>query len=541
MARSPSGQAASGQWTIGVPLMQNWLVRRVFSNRTAPEVLLHCLAPHHDHRQPTATPTGALRVQGVVGRCLFPFPEVSHERALLLDGCEGEIRVEEEAVQSSHQGSIITGGTRGGENKAGHHYQPRPFLSSFLRGIPSRITQGTQALDRRVRNAASGPATTRVPDTGGTARRHRRWVPGNPPAWWGPLAPRHPRPPGHGRCETPRRPGPCGLAQSPARGIHPKPPSITSPTSLRTTARPPPAAARGLPLLASAVPAVAPLMGAPRKRREPASGLRMLTRRTGNGLVRAVGARRRTSTPSSARRRKWSVVLIISLVDLVAPGIDQELSYASKQASKLLSAQQRVRHRDLPVRERAQTKRGTDPCASDDSIHAGSARGVVTVRSRSHRICKVEVAPTAVPGALDQASSNRGNAEDHSDQGAMYEPLAWEAPELRRSMRQPVPGRLSHLAALEYLPRHVMIIRAASGRALRSRMEGLEERCVPIPGDIRVVDEVEPAVDVTTKYQLSVQEAADDEAATLGEVRRRPITRIFATVEVDVSWFRLAQ
>lgn len=89
-------------------------------------------------------------------------------------------------------------------------------------------------------------------------------------------------------------------------------------------------------------------------------------------------------------------------------------------------------------------------------------------------------------------------------QGAMCEPLAWEAPELRRSMRQPVPSRLSHLAELEYLPRHVMIIRAASGRALRSRMEGLEERCVPTLGDIRVVDEVEPAVDMATKYQLSV-------------------------------------
>ncbi|KAK4083080.1 hypothetical protein Purlil1_11024 [Purpureocillium lilacinum] len=365
-----------------------------------------------------------------------------------LTGCEGEIRVEEEAVQSSHQGSIITGGTRGGENKAGHHRQPRHSLSSFLRGMPSRITQGTRALDRRVRNAASGPATTRVPDTGGTARRHRRWVPGI-------------------------------LLRGGALWLS------------------------GIPGL-QGMTAVAPLMAAPRKRREPASGLRMLTRRTGNRLVRAVGARRRTFTPSSAPRRKWPVVLIISLVDLVAPGIDQELSYASKQASKLLSAQQRVRHRDLPVRERAQTKRGTDPCASDDSIHAGSARGVVAVRSRSHRICKVEVAPTAVPGALDQASSNRGNAEDHSDQGAMYEPLAWEAPKLRRSMRQPVPGRLSHLAALEYLPRHVMIIRAASARALGSRMEGLEERCVPIPGDIRVVDEVEPAVDVATKYQLSV-------------------------------------
>lgn len=149
------------------------------------------------------------------------------------------------------------------------------------------------------------------------------------------------------------------------------------------------------------------------------------------------------------------MVLIISLVDLVAPGIDQELSYASKQASKLLSAQQRVRHRDLPVRERAQTKRGTDPCASDDSIHAGSARGEVTVRSRSHRICKVEVAPTAVPGALDQASSNRGNAEDHSDQVRSTQYILRTHTDFRQSrdtaacMRDPggiLPGLKRHLA-----------------------------------------------------------------------------------------------
>lgn len=167
-----SGQLASPSCKIGWSAV-------FFSNRTAPEVLLHCLAP-----PPRPPPTNSDADGRVTGprRCrsvsfsLFPRPLMNGP--CCLTGCEGEIRVEEEAVQSSHQGSIITGGTRGGENKAGHHRQPRHSLSSFLRGMPSRITQGTRALDRRVRNAASGPATTRVPDTGGTARRHRRWVPG---------------------------------------------------------------------------------------------------------------------------------------------------------------------------------------------------------------------------------------------------------------------------------------------------------------------------------------------------------------------------
>jgi len=61
-----SGQLASPSCKIG------W---SAVSSPT--ERLLRCYStvwpPHHDHRQPTATPTGALRVQGVVGRCLFPF------------------------------------------------------------------------------------------------------------------------------------------------------------------------------------------------------------------------------------------------------------------------------------------------------------------------------------------------------------------------------------------------------------------------------------------------------------------------------------